>query len=221
MASPNKFLCHLSKSPLFDIFLYLLRPSVSGHGRLPPVLGRSSGLCFPPFAIIPRVLAKLRESRGTELTLVAPHWAQRPWFPDLLQLSLALQWSSPTASTSCSSLGLGSATRVSTGCGFMPGDSPAIHQSSGFLVGSSCAGFLGASSVIARQLPAQVDSLQILVPLSWSFGVSSFPCEGGRFSVQVAVCQRPSCLFHQRLLLNAVCGLQISPPVLVLRPCSA
>ena len=44
---------------------------------------------FPPFVIIPRVLAKLRESRGTELTLVAPHWAQRPWFPDLLQLSLA------------------------------------------------------------------------------------------------------------------------------------
>ena len=44
---------------------------------------------FPPFAIIPRVLAKLRESWGTELTLVAPHWAQRPWFPGLLQLSLA------------------------------------------------------------------------------------------------------------------------------------
>ena len=44
---------------------------------------------FPLFAIIPRVLAKLRESRGTELTLVAPHWAQHPWFPDLLQLSLA------------------------------------------------------------------------------------------------------------------------------------
>ena len=40
---------------------------------------------FPPFAIIPRVLVKLRESRGTKLTLVA----QRPWFPDLLQLSLA------------------------------------------------------------------------------------------------------------------------------------
>ena len=44
---------------------------------------------FPPFAIIPRVLAKLWESRGTELTLVALHWAQRPWFRDLLQLSLA------------------------------------------------------------------------------------------------------------------------------------
>ena len=44
---------------------------------------------FPPVAIIPRVLATLRVSTGTELTLVAPHWAQCPWFSDLLQLSLA------------------------------------------------------------------------------------------------------------------------------------
>ena len=44
---------------------------------------------FPPVAIIPRVLAKLRSSTGTELTLVALHWAQYPWFSDLLQLSLA------------------------------------------------------------------------------------------------------------------------------------
>ena len=45
---------------------------------------------FPLVAIIPRVLAKLRASTGTELTLVAPHWAQRPWFSALFQLSLAL-----------------------------------------------------------------------------------------------------------------------------------
>ena len=44
---------------------------------------------FPPVAVIPRVLAKLRASTGTELTLVAPHWAQRSWFSDLVQLSLA------------------------------------------------------------------------------------------------------------------------------------
>ena len=43
---------------------------------------------FPPWSIIPRVLAKLRVSHGTKLTLVAPYWPQRPWFPDLLQLSL-------------------------------------------------------------------------------------------------------------------------------------
>ena len=44
---------------------------------------------FPPVAIIPRVLATLRASTGTELTLLAPHWAQRLWFSDLVQLSLA------------------------------------------------------------------------------------------------------------------------------------
>ena len=44
---------------------------------------------FHLVAIILRVLAKLRASTWTELTLVAPHWAQRPWFSDLLQLSLA------------------------------------------------------------------------------------------------------------------------------------
>ena len=33
---------------------------------------------FPPVAVIPRILAKLRASTGTVLTLVAPHWAQRP-----------------------------------------------------------------------------------------------------------------------------------------------
>ena len=46
VAGPNRFVCNLSKSPLLDIFLSLPRPSVSGHGCLPPVLGRSSGLCL-------------------------------------------------------------------------------------------------------------------------------------------------------------------------------
>ena len=38
---------------------------------------------------VPRVLAKLRESQGTELMLVAPFWPLRLWLSDLLQLSLA------------------------------------------------------------------------------------------------------------------------------------
>ena len=43
---------------------------------------------FPRWSVIPRLVAKLRESQGTELTLIAPYWPQRPWFPDLLHLSL-------------------------------------------------------------------------------------------------------------------------------------
>ena len=41
---------------------------------------------FPPIAIIRRVLVKLRSLRNCELTLIAPFWPQREWFPDLLEL---------------------------------------------------------------------------------------------------------------------------------------
>ena len=41
---------------------------------------------FPPIAIIRRVLLKLRSSKNCQLTLIAPFWPQRDWFPDLLEL---------------------------------------------------------------------------------------------------------------------------------------
>ena len=41
---------------------------------------------FPPITIIRRVLVKLRSSKNCELTLIAPFWPQREWFPDLLEL---------------------------------------------------------------------------------------------------------------------------------------
>ena len=41
---------------------------------------------FPPIAIIRRVLDKLRSSKNCKLTLIAPFWPRREWFPDLLEL---------------------------------------------------------------------------------------------------------------------------------------
>ena len=41
---------------------------------------------FPPFGLLSRVLAKVRQSKGLELKLIAPFWPQHPWFPDLLEL---------------------------------------------------------------------------------------------------------------------------------------
>ena len=41
---------------------------------------------FPPIAIIRRVLVKLRSSKNCMLTLIAPFWPQREWFPDFLEL---------------------------------------------------------------------------------------------------------------------------------------
>ena len=45
---------------------------------------------FPQFGLLHRVLAKVQQSRGLELTLVAPFWPQHPWFPDLLELLAAV-----------------------------------------------------------------------------------------------------------------------------------
>ena len=41
---------------------------------------------FPLWLLIPAVMKKLRSSSGVLLTIVAPYWSQRPWFPDLLDL---------------------------------------------------------------------------------------------------------------------------------------
>lgn len=43
---------------------------------------------FPPFAVIRKVLNKLRDSQGTTLTLIAPFWPQKEWFPDLIQATM-------------------------------------------------------------------------------------------------------------------------------------
>ena len=41
---------------------------------------------FPPWSLIPAVLKKLRSSSGVLLTIIAPYWPQRLWFPALLDL---------------------------------------------------------------------------------------------------------------------------------------
>ena len=50
---------------------------------------------FPPFGLLSRVLAKVRQSRGMELTLVAPFWPRHPWFPDLLELLVEIPFFLP------------------------------------------------------------------------------------------------------------------------------
>ena len=41
---------------------------------------------FSLYALIPAILKKLRSSSGVLLTIIAPCWPQRPWFPELLEL---------------------------------------------------------------------------------------------------------------------------------------
>ena len=51
---------------------------------------------FPPFPLVGRVIARVRESSQVAMTLVAPLWPEKEWFADLLLLltqpPLALPW---------------------------------------------------------------------------------------------------------------------------------
>ena len=47
LAGPNRFICHLRQSSLFDLLLTIPGSDVSRHGRVSPVMGRSSGLRVP------------------------------------------------------------------------------------------------------------------------------------------------------------------------------
>ena len=89
LAGSNSFICHLSQSSLFDLLLPFPGSEVRGTDAFLQSWDGLQAYAFPPVAVIPRVLATLRASKGTEFTLVTPHWAQRPWFLALVQLSLA------------------------------------------------------------------------------------------------------------------------------------
>ena len=74
--------CSVYFSPFWD-------PQAVGTDEFLQSWDELQAYAFPPWSIIPRVLVKLRASRGTFLTLVAPYWPQRPWFPELLDLEVA------------------------------------------------------------------------------------------------------------------------------------
>ena len=73
----------------------------------------------------------------------------------------------------------------------MPVDYPEIHQSGWFLLGGSSAGFVGAPSIVALQLPAKVVGLPVLVPLSGPLHLAVVPLQGGGFPLVASLCSRP------------------------------
>ena len=61
-------------------------PQAAGVDTMLQTWDRFLAYAFPPFGLIPRLLAKVHQSRGLELTLVAPFRSLKPWFPDLREL---------------------------------------------------------------------------------------------------------------------------------------
>ena len=66
-------------SPLHD-------PMAAGVDSLLQSWDHLQAYAFPPFNLMRPVLNKIRQSQGLEVTVIAPFWPQREWFPDLLDL---------------------------------------------------------------------------------------------------------------------------------------
>ena len=86
VAGVRRPVCNVSKSQLFLIFLSLPQSQCYGTDALLRNWNGWQACAFPPWSLIPAGLKKLRSSSGVLLTIVAPYWPQRPWFPDLLDL---------------------------------------------------------------------------------------------------------------------------------------
>ena len=78
---------------IIDLFATLLtarlpawEPKAAGVDAFLQPWDNLQAYASPPIAIIKRVLLKLRASHHCNLTLIAPFWPQREWFPDLLEL---------------------------------------------------------------------------------------------------------------------------------------
>ncbi|XP_058049297.1 uncharacterized protein LOC131203279 [Ahaetulla prasina] len=56
---------------------------------------------FPPIPTIPKVIRKMLREQA-ELILLAPHWPRRPWFADLVALSVVPPWKLPQTKISLS-----------------------------------------------------------------------------------------------------------------------
>ena len=89
VAGDDRPVCHFRQSPLFHQFSPYRDPLSEGTDTLLQSWGGLLAYAFPPWSILPQVLAKLRVSHQTLLTLIAQYWPQRPWFVGLLQLLVA------------------------------------------------------------------------------------------------------------------------------------
>ena len=183
--------CHFWPSLLLHLFSPYRDPLSAGTDALLQSWDGLLACAFPPWSVLPRVLVKLRVSHRTLLTLIVQYWPQRPWFVDLLQLSLA----PPVPLSARPDLLFQPRFRRRY---------PELHRlalhawglssaSPGgwFLLSGGCAGFVGAPSFIALHLPAQVVGFPVMVPLSGPLHLAAIPLQGSGFPLVASIGSGP------------------------------
>ena len=174
VAGPNQFVCDLRQSPLLNLFFSLPRPSVSRHGRLPPVLGRSTGL---------RLSSVCHHSQSPRKTLGISGDGAHP-FGSTLGSAPLVPGSPPAVADPSGHPSRSSRTPAPASLSApLPGSPQAMASCLETLRRfTRAAGFsstVAEHSSLARRLPAPLVCLPVLVPYSWPFCLSPFAGESG------------------------------------------
>ena len=122
-------------------------------------------MLFLPMCLFLRFCKQLRSSSGVLLTIIAPYWPQRPWFPDLLELVVDDPVALPRDRVLLSQPHVHRQHLVCQGWFFMPGDYPAIIRSSGF------SWHVAKQAALVRQ-PSSSAGYQAKWPIYWRWCTS-------------------------------------------------
>ena len=76
------------------LYFSLTHPAPLGLDAMAHTWPRLRLYAFPPIALLPGVLAKVRR-QGSRLLLIAPRWPTRVWFSDLISLLDGSPWAIP------------------------------------------------------------------------------------------------------------------------------
>ena len=86
LASHHQPLCDLPQSQVAGLLFPTVDPQSAGTDAMLQSWDGLQAYAFPPFGLLSWVLAKVRQSQGLKLMLIATFWPQHPWFPDFLEL---------------------------------------------------------------------------------------------------------------------------------------
>ena len=133
VAGVNRPVRNLTTSPLLPLFVSVPQSQCSWDGGSSPTMGWVAGVCFASLCADSCCSVKLRLSSRVLLTIIAPYWLRRPWFPEFLELVV----DEPVAllldrDLLCQPHVIDSIW-FCQGWLFMPGDYPAIYKITRFL----------------------------------------------------------------------------------------
>ena len=93
-----RLICYSPEPQTSTVRISCPRPKGLGHRCSKHKLDEPHGLCFPPMALLHKVIQKIKQCNCL-IIVIAPGWPGMPWFWDLVQLSTEIPLQLPVSTT--------------------------------------------------------------------------------------------------------------------------